>query len=75
MLYFQDKKSETFKSYKRDEAYIHTQTGNQIKVVRSDRGGEFLSKEIVQYQDQKGTVRELSVHDSPPQNGVAERGM
>ena len=75
ILYFQDKKSETFKSYKRDEAYIHTQTGNQIKVVCSDRGGEFLSKEIVQYQDQKGTVRELSVHDSPPQNGVAERGM
>ena len=36
MLYFQDKKSETFKSYKRDEAYIKTQTGNQIKVVRSD---------------------------------------
>ena len=33
MLYFQDKKSETFK---RDEAYIETQTGNHIKVVCSD---------------------------------------
>jgi hypothetical protein len=43
--------------------------------MRSDRGGEFLSKDITQHQDQKGTVRELIVHDSPPQNGVAERGM
>ena len=27
------------------------------------------------HQDQKGTKRELTVHDSPPQNGVSERGM
>ena len=30
-LYFQEKKSQTFKSYKQDEAYIETQTGNRIK--------------------------------------------
>ena len=30
-LYFQDKKSQTFQSYKQDEAYIETQTGNCIK--------------------------------------------
>ena len=29
-LYFQEKKSETFNSYKKDEAYIETQTGNRI---------------------------------------------
>ena len=74
-LYFQLKKSDTFKSYKQDEALIETQSGNKIKVSRSDRGGEFLSKEIIQHQDAKGTLRELTVHDSPPQNGVAERGM
>jgi hypothetical protein len=74
-LYFQEKKSETFGSYKKDEAHIETQSGNRIKVVRSDRGGEFLSNEMTQHQDQKGTVRELTAHDSPPQNGTAERGM
>ena len=74
-LYFQPKKSDTFKSYKQDEALIETQSGNRIKVSRTDRGGEFLSKEIIQHQDMKGTLRELTVHDSPPQNGVAERGM
>jgi hypothetical protein len=30
-LYFQEKKSETFKSYKQDKAFIETQTGNHIK--------------------------------------------
>jgi len=35
-LYFQDKKSQTVNSYKIDEAYIETQTGNHIKVVCSD---------------------------------------
>ena len=74
-LYFQEKKSQTFESYKRDEAYIETQTGNRIKTVRSDRGGEFQSTQMTNHQDQKGTVREFTVHDSPPQNGVAERGM
>ena len=74
-LYFQEKKSETFAFYKKDEAYIEMQTGNHIKMVCSDRGGEFLSSEFIEYQDTRGTVRQLTVHDSPQQNGVAERGM
>ena len=74
-LYFQPNKSDTYKSYVRDEALIETHTGNRIKFSRSDRGGEFLSKQIMEHQDRKGTLRELTVHDSPPQNGVSERGM
>ena len=35
-LYFQSKKSQTVDSYKLDEAFIETQTGNRIKVVHSD---------------------------------------
>ena len=35
-LYFQEKKSETYNSYKRDEAHIETQSGNCIKVSCSD---------------------------------------
>jgi hypothetical protein len=74
-LYFQNKKSQTVDSYKLDEAFIETQTGNRIKVVRSDRGGEFQAQQLINHQNQRGTVREFTVHDSPPQNGVAERGM
>ena len=74
-LYFQKKKSETITSYKKDEAYIKMQTGHGIKYSRSDRGGEFLSKALTEHQDIQGTQRELTVHDSPQQNGVSERGM
>ena len=36
VLYFQAKKSQTINSYKHDEALIEMQTGNCIKVARSD---------------------------------------
>jgi hypothetical protein len=74
-LYFQEKKSQTFNSYKKDEAFIETQTGNRIKTVRSDQGGEFQSTQMIDHQDQRGTVREFTFYDSPPQNGVAKRRM
>ena len=64
-LYFQAKKSQTFESYKKDEAYIETQGGNCIKMCRSNKGGEFLSSQIISHQDLKGMQRELTVHDSP----------
>ena len=35
-LYFQDRKSQTFNSYKKDEAYIETQTGNHIKTSHTN---------------------------------------
>jgi hypothetical protein len=41
----------------------------------TDRGGEFILKEKTDYQDTIGTLCELTVHDSPPQNGVSEHGM
>ena len=75
-LYFRAKKmSDTITSYKRDEALIETHSGNHIKYSRTDRGGEFLTKDLIKHQNDKGTQRELTVHDSPPQNGVSEHGM
>ena len=75
VLYFQVKKSQTIDSYKHDEALIETQTGNCIKVARSNRGGEFLSDDLTWHQDMRGTKHELTVHDSLQQNDVAKRGM
>ena len=36
---------------------------------------EFLSNDLTRHQDMRGTKHELTVHDSPQQNGVAEHGM
>jgi len=74
-IYFQVKKSETFETYKKDEAWIRTHKGNPIKWARMDRGGEFMSKEFIKHHKEQGTQSELTVHDSPPQNGVSEQGM
>ena len=74
-LYFQKQKSQMIELYKVDEAYIETQTGNKIKVVHLDWQGEFLSEQLKKHQEHKGTVQELTIHDSPPQNGVVEHGM
>jgi GAG-pre-integrase domain len=74
-LYFQVKKSQTFDSYKKDEAYIETQSRSCIKTCCSNKGGKFLSNQMISHQDLKGTKWELTVHDSPPQNGISERGM
>jgi GAG-pre-integrase domain len=41
-LYFQAKKNQTFNSYKKDKAYIETQSGNCIKTCCLDKGREFL---------------------------------
>ena len=43
--------------------------------MRSDQRGEFKLEAMRTHQDQKGTEQEYTIHNSPPQNGVAERGM
>nr|GEY30121.1 retrovirus-related Pol polyprotein from transposon TNT 1-94 [Tanacetum cinerariifolium] len=40
---------------------------------RTDRGGEFISKEFAAFCDEEGIKRELTAPYTPEQNGVAER--
>jgi hypothetical protein len=72
VIYLQSKKSETFESYKEFEAWLKTQHGVQIRKLRSDRGGEYLSGEFETHLRKAGTVRRLTVHDTPEYNGVSE---
>ena len=44
----------------------------RIKILHSDRGGEYLGKEFIMYLKSKGMVQKLTVHDTPQHNGVAE---
>lgn len=72
-VYFSRKKSEGFESYKTYEAWVNTQRGAKIRVFGSDRGGEFTSQIFDEHLEKKGTVRHLTVHDSPSSDGSAER--
>lgn len=48
-------------------------TGKKIKAVRDDKGGEYMSKEFINYTEDHGIVRQHTVRNCPQQNGVAER--
>jgi len=69
-------KSETLKRYKHFVAWAKRQRGvKTIGEFQCDRGGEFMSNEFTAFLKDEGTIRRLTVHDSPPQNGKSERQM
>jgi transposase InsO family protein len=72
--YFLATKGETLSRYQCYEAWAKTQRDvPAIKIFGSDRGGEFTSKEFNEHLERQGTVRHLTVHDSPASNGASER--
>ncbi|RXN30143.1 Retrovirus-related Pol poly from transposon TNT 1-94 [Labeo rohita] len=48
-------------------------TGRQLKVLRTDNGGEYTSSEFQDFLKKEGIRHELTVPKTPEQNGVAER--
>ena len=44
-----------------------------IKILRSDNGGEYCSKQFDNFLKQEGMIRQLTVPDTPEQEGVGER--
>jgi transposase InsO family protein len=67
------KKDEAFEKFKIFKALNENQTGNILKVVRSHRGGEFVSIDFKEFCDKHGIKREYTIPGTPQQNGVVER--
>ena len=72
-IYLMKKKSKVFTHYKSFKAWCKTQLGAPIKVARTDRGGEYMSRAFDRHLAEKGTVRITALHDTPEYNGVLER--
>ena len=51
---------------------VEKSSGHQVKTLRSDNGGEYLSDEFQAYLKKEGIEHELTVPRTPEQNGVAE---
>ncbi|KAL0307336.1 UNVERIFIED_CONTAM: Retrovirus-related Pol polyprotein from transposon TNT 1-94 [Sesamum radiatum] len=72
-VYLMRYKSEAFMRFKEFRLEVENQTGRKIKTLRSDRGGEYLSGEFIDYLKKKGIVSQWTPPGTPQLNGVAER--
>jgi len=52
---------------------VKNQIGRKVKVLRSDNGGEYTSKEFKDYLASKDIKHQLSISERSEQNEVAER--
>ncbi|KAI3778645.1 hypothetical protein L2E82_08027 [Cichorium intybus] len=72
-IYLIKHKSDTFEKFKEFKNEVENQLGRKIKMLRSDRGGEYLSIEFLDYLKECRIVSQLTPPRTPQLNGVAER--
>jgi hypothetical protein len=73
LLKKKDEASQHIKDFKAWAETLHSGAGLRIKQVRFDGGGEFMSGELRSYFASAGISVQVTVPDTPSQNGVAER--
>nr|GEU99602.1 zinc finger, CCHC-type [Tanacetum cinerariifolium] len=71
-VYFLKSKDEAFEIFNEFKLKVENQVGKKLKSFRTDRGGEFTSREFTRYCKENGILRQLTSPYSPQQNGIAE---
>ncbi|KAJ9566124.1 hypothetical protein OSB04_002090 [Centaurea solstitialis] len=66
-------KSEAFERFKEFQNEVQNQLDRKIKLLRSDRGGEYQSQEFDNHLMECGIVSQLTPLYTPHMNGVSER--
>ena len=66
IVMFLKKKSDAFQMLKWYLARVEKEIGKSLKCLRSDRGGEFTSKEFETFFNDKGIKRQTPAHRTPP---------
>ena len=66
-------KSESFEMFKEFKDQVENQTRKNIKTLRSDRGGKYLSTEFIEFFKEHGITSQLTPPGTPQLNGVSER--
>jgi hypothetical protein len=72
-IYFLKNKDGVLAKFQEFKAWVENLTRRKIKILRSDNGGEYTSKEFNSFCIEAGIKREFTVSYSPKKNGVAER--
>ena len=71
-IYTNKNKSESFEKFKEFKAQVENQIGKSIKTLRSDRGGEYLSTEFIEFLREQRIVSQLTPPGTPQWNGIFE---
>ncbi|CAI7809754.1 unnamed protein product [Closterium sp. NIES-53] len=69
------KKSDVLREFRNWLVLVERQTKKSVLMLRSDRGGEFLGKEFIDFFDGKSIVHDLTCPYTPQQIGMAELEM
>ena len=72
-VYFLKQKSEVFEQFYHYKALVEKKIGHYIKVLRIDRGGEYISKDFLRFCREHGIHKKFTATYTPQQNDVAER--
>src|SRR5277367_5505308 len=72
-VYTLKNKSDTFNQLVDHLIYVENQSGQKLKILRSDGGGEYINTEMKNYLAGKGIRHETTVAETPQQNGIAEQ--
>nr|GFA39211.1 zinc finger, CCHC-type [Tanacetum cinerariifolium] len=71
--YFLTSKDQAFSTFKEFRQKIEMEMRMKLRMLRTDRGGEFTSNEFTKYCKENGIARQLTAPYSPQQNRVVER--
>ena len=66
-------KSNGFSYFQQFKALVENQSGHRIKILRTDRGGEYVSNEFLNFCKTHGIQKQFTAWYTPQQNGTAER--
>ncbi|KAL0553858.1 hypothetical protein IC582_007762 [Cucumis melo] len=72
-LYLMEHKSEALEKFKEYKTEVENLLSKKIKILRSDRGGEYMDLRFQDYMIEHGIQSQLSAPGTPQQSGVSER--
>ena len=73
MVYIMKYKSEVLEKFKEWKAITEKLTETKMETFQTDNGGEYTSKDFEDYLKKEGIHHELTIPNTPQQNGATER--
>ena len=64
-------KANAFGVFQQFKDLVEKQSGHHIKILKNDRGGEYISNVFLNFYRQHGIHKQFTSHYTPQQNDVA----